>query len=193
MKPPILLASSLLALASGVAPSLASATTVAFTYSGADPDDGYVTAAGSGTLSFNGTGALTLASLTGFSFAQTTTLADPSLTGSGSFTYGLADVLSFSGIFGNGSFSALSLKTRTTSDPTGFLADQSFQIRSLRTGGAGTAFDDAGRDEATQGTARIAAAVPEPAIWATMVLGLGLIGSTMRRYRRTPARVAFAV
>ena len=99
MKPSILLASSLLALAPIIAPAVAGATTVAFTYSGADPDDGYVTAAGSGTLSFNGTGALTFASLTGFSFAQTTTLSDPGLTGSGSFAYGLGDVLSFSGVY----------------------------------------------------------------------------------------------
>lgn len=38
----------------------------------------------------------------------------------------------------------------------------------------------------------IAAAVPEPATWAMMILGFGVIGGALRRAKRTTARVAFA-
>ena len=37
-----------------------------------------------------------------------------------------------------------------------------------------------------------AAAVPEPAMWATMVLGLGAVGFAMRRRQRVTTRIAYA-
>lgn len=188
MKLTNILAAALLAFA----PAMASATTVGFTYAGVDDDDSYVTSAGSGTISFNGSGALTLANLTGFSFSQTTTLSDPALSGAGTFTYGLGDVLAFAGVFNGSTFSSLSLRTRTVADPSGFLADQSFRIRSLNANGANAAFDDGGTDEATVGAVLVTAAVPEPASWTLMIMGVGIAGAAARGRRRPAVRASFA-
>lgn len=47
----------------------------------------------------------------------------------------------------------------------------------------------AGQDVFTQGPVGVPA-IPEPAVWATMILGLGAIGAN-QRYRRRTTRVAF--
>jgi hypothetical protein len=39
---------------------------------------------------------------------------------------------------------------------------------------------------ATNVTIALSSAVPEPATWATMIFGMGIVGATMRRSRRTP-------
>lgn len=39
----------------------------------------------------------------------------------------------------------------------------------------------------------VAAAVPEPATWAMMILGMGLIGFAMRRRQKVTTRISYAV
>ena len=188
------LAAAALAAATLV-PTVAAATTISFTYDGVGEDTPDVVSHGNGSISFSGTGTLTLADVTGFQFAQTTTINDPSLTGSGTFSYGITDLTSFAGTFANGAFAALSLATRPVMDPTGYLDDQAFAVdyRSTSTNSlsASTLFDDG--DTATQGTIGLAAAaVPEPAGWAMMILGMGVVGAALRRRQAVGVRVRFA-
>ena len=66
---------------------------VSLTYSGVNGDNHAITAVGSGNFQFaDGLTTLSLGSLTAFSFTQTTTLADSSLSGSSQYRYGLADL-----------------------------------------------------------------------------------------------------
>ncbi|SIN68091.1 PEP-CTERM protein-sorting domain-containing protein [Parasphingorhabdus marina DSM 22363] len=68
----------------------------------------------------------------------------------------------------------------------GFVSDTAFtslEIRALAGRDDGFAFDDVKFG---------AAAVPEPATWAFMILGFGAIGGAMRRQRKANVKVSFA-
>ena len=188
------LVAGLLLIGSALAPIAAEATTFTLAYDGVGEDTPDITSHGTGTISFDGSGKLTRASLTGFSFTQTVTLDNPSLMGSGTFHYGLSDLLSFDGSFVDGAFSTLDLTTRAAYDPSGFLDDESFQVF-LKTGSSGfsasTSFDDG--DTATLGTARLISAAPEPGVWVLMIAGLGIIGYALRRHEKLVPQLSYAV
>ena len=68
---------------------------------------------------------------------------------------------------------------------------QDFSVGAGGTNGNFFVFDDNLGDNSGGITLSIAA-IPEPATWAMMILGFGVIGGALRRRRRTAARVVFA-
>ena len=164
--------------------SSAPASLVNLTYSGVNEDNSFIAALGSGSFTFaDGTTSLSLKSLTAFRFNQTTTLTDPSLSGSDSYNYGLADLVSFSAtLSATGTVTALSFETGYKDAAAGFLNPQYFAVKSLNRNGA--TFYQSGRDgDVTTGTvvARLApAAVPEPSSLGLCGLA-GLVGMAARR------------
>ncbi len=66
-----------------------------------------------------------------------------------------------------------------------------FNIGSLAYTGLATVVDQ-GRRISVLSFSPVAAAVPEPASWAMMIVGFGAVGFAMRRRRKMAVRVAFA-
>ena len=161
--------------------SSARAAMINLTYSGVNEDDSDITAKGSGNFTFAGTPTtLTKASLTSFQFNQTTTIAD---FGSSDFSYGLADLMSFSAtVSSTGIITALSFTTDYQDASNGIVVSQYLVISSLRKNG--TTFYTSGQDgDVTTGTMVAATAVPEPSSLLMCGLALGLGGLGYRRVR----------
>lgn len=157
------------------APAVANASTVSLFYSGADPDNAYVTSTGTGSASFNNNGQIGLADLTAFNFTFTVTSADPNLRYADTFTYGLADLISFNATASAGTLTAAAFRTGYETPPDGFLAPEYLVQTALRSGGLISYFGPG--DDAQHGTLRISAVVvPEPAGWLVLSLPLALLG-----------------
>lgn len=178
-----------------------SATTFTLAYSGAvsfqPPNFG-----GTVRLDETGNGRLTLdttlsdislaAGLSDFSFTtdlQETVLPvnQPSTTFSaGSVTYGLADLSSFDATLVNGAITSLSFQTKAKSVYYGGGSTVSFYDFD----GSGGSLLHAG-GPSPLGSIRVTPpAVPEPASWATMLAGFGVIGGVVRRRRSAPRTLA---
>ncbi len=72
----------------------------------------------------------------------------------------------------------------------GFTSDTAFStIRFQGVAGQGDGFFF---DNATFSTPSVVAAVPEPASWALMIAGFGLVGGAVRRRRKVVTRVSYA-
>jgi PEP-CTERM motif len=137
----------------------------------------------SGTFGLADLAAFTLDTSTIFTFSQVNPSGFPS---SGSFNYGLADLTSFSATFADGALTALSFETNAlapiSSVGNGDFGLQSFRVTGLGPDGASTFNGDF--QLLTSGQLEIAA-VPEPATWALMIIGFGMIGGALRtRHRR---------
>jgi hypothetical protein len=136
----------------------------------------------SGTFGLSDLVDFTLDTSTLFTFSQVNPSGFPS---SGFFSYGLADLTSFSATFANGALTALSFATNAlspiSSDGNGNFGLQSFRVTGLGPDGASTSNGDF--QLLTSGQLEIAA-VPEPATWALMIIGFGMIGGTLRARRR---------
>jgi PEP-CTERM motif len=141
----------------------------------------------SGTFGLADLASFTLDTNTIFTFSQLNPSGFPS---SGFFSYGLADLTSFSATFANGALTALSFETGALSaistSGNGDFGLQSFRVTGLGPDGASTFNGDF--QLLTSGQLEIAA-VPEPATWALMIIGFGMIGGTLRARRR---QIAFA-
>jgi PEP-CTERM motif len=141
----------------------------------------------SGTFGLADLASFTLDTSTIFTFSQVNPSGFPS---SGFFNYGLADLTSFSATFANGALTALSFDTNAlspvSSSGNGDFGLQSFRVTGLGPDGASTFNGDF--QLLTSGQIEIAA-VPEPATWAMLIIGFGMVGGTLRTRRR---QVAFA-
>lgn len=137
----------------------------------------------SGTFGLNDLASFALDTNTIFTFSQLNPSGFPS---SGIFSYGLADLTSFSASFANGVLTALSFDTNAlapvSSTGDGDFGLQSFRVAGLGPDGASTLNGDL--QLLTSGQLEIAA-VPEPATWALMIIGFGMIGGALRTRRRT--------
>ena len=156
------------------------ADTLAFTYSGTDVTNTGGTSSGSGTISFNGTpSSLTLASLTDFTFSQTTTV---SAIGTSSFTYSLGDLTSFSATLSGDELLTLMLHTglAPSSDPALFFPE-SFTVTSLDPGGAETINPSNAILQVGQVTQTNAAVTPEPSSFLLLATGLAGAAGVVRR------------
>ncbi len=180
-------AAAIVAILALTASSRVEAGFVALTYAGTNVFPGANgTSTGSGNFSFaDNPSSLSLAQLTTFGFSQSTTASQPGFpTATGTFTYGLADLLSFSAGFGpGGGLTSLSFTTKAVaaSSPGSPFAPESFVVTSLATNGAAT-FNPANQ----QLQAGTIAAVPEPASWAMTGIG-GLMGLAYARRRQRAA------
>lgn len=109
--------------------------------------------------------------------------------GIGGFFFDTNDVLDY--VRGNLSFTAVdasgsvtrTLTNATTSSFLGFVSTTG--VTSLTVKSVGSGKWPTANDLVLGGSA--AAAVPEPATWAMLLLGMGLVGATMRRRRAVPA------
>jgi hypothetical protein len=138
-----------------------------------------------GTFGLADLASFTLDTSTIFTFSQVNPSGFPS---SGFFNYSLADLTAFSATFANGELTALSFDTSALSpistDGGGDFGLQSFRVTGLGPDGASTFNGDS--QLLTSGQLDIAA-VPEPATWALMIIGFGMIGGTLRTRRRQVA------
>ncbi len=136
----------------------------------------------SGTFGLADLASFSLDTSTIFTFSQVNPAGFPS---SGFFNYGLADLTSFSATFANGALTALSFETNALSpistSGNGNFGLQSFRVTGLGPDGAATFNGDF--QLVTSGQIEIAA-VPEPATWAMMIIGFGMIGGSLRTRRR---------
>ena len=136
----------------------------------------------SGTFGLADLANFTLDTSTVFTFSEVNPSGFPS---SGFFNYGLADLTAFSATFANGALTALSFDTNALSpistDGNGDFGLQSFRVTGLGPDGASTFNGDF--QLLTSGQIEIAA-VPEPATWALMIIGFGMVGGTARARRR---------
>lgn len=136
----------------------------------------------SGTFGLSDLASFSLDTSTIFTFSQVNPSGFPS---SGFFSYGLADLTSFSATFSNGALTALSFETAAlaaiSSSGNGDFGLQSFRVTGLGPDGASTFNGDF--QLLTSGQIEIAA-VPEPATWALMIIGFGIVGGTLRSRRR---------
>ncbi len=143
---------------------------------------------GSGSFGFvDSPSAVSLAQLTSFNFSQTTTATQvgfPSATGT--FTYGLADLLGFSASFGaGGTLTGLSFTTKTVAPSNAQFTPESFVVTSLAINGAGTF--NVINQQLQAGTITVTpSAVPEPSSLA-MTGVASLAGLGLARYRRKRA------
>ncbi len=139
----------------------------------------------SGTFGLTDLASFTLDTSTIFTFSQVNPSGFPS---SGFFNYSLADLTSFSATFANGALTALSFETAAlspiSSSGNGDFGLQSFRVTGLGPDGASTFNGDS--QLLTSGQLEIAG-VPEPATWALMIIGFGMIGGTLRIRRRQAA------
>jgi hypothetical protein len=136
----------------------------------------------SGTFGLADLEDFTLDTNTIFTFSQVNPSGFPS---SGIFSYTLADLTSFSATFANGALTALSFETNALSavstSGNGDFGLQSFRVTGLGPDGASTFNGDL--QLITSGQLQIDA-VPEPAVWALMIIGFGMVGGTLRVRRR---------
>ncbi len=136
----------------------------------------------SGTFGLADLASFTLDTSTVFTFSEVNPSGFPS---SGFFNYGLADLTAFSATFANGALTALSFDTNALStistDGNGDFGLQSFRVTGLGPDGASTFNGDF--QLLTSGQIEIAA-VPEPATWALMIIGFGMVGGAVRARRR---------
>ena len=136
----------------------------------------------SGTFGLADLASFTLDTSTVFTFSEVNPSGFPS---SGFFNYRLADLTAFSATFANGALTALSFDTNALSpistDGNGDFGLQSFRVSGLGPDGASTFNGDF--QLLTSGQIEIAA-VPEPASWALMIIGFGMVGGTVRARRR---------
>jgi len=136
-------------------------------------------------VGYVGTGALTVISgYSGFTGSQTF--------GPGEFT----EASSYSGV--SFAFNATSFPTPRIFVQQGFtggsvVGTATFNATTLAALGltTGTYIFNSSADSLTINVGQIAAAVPEPATWAMMLVGFGMIGATAR-YRRRSTKVAYA-
>ncbi|MHA6723989.1 PEPxxWA-CTERM sorting domain-containing protein [Sphingomonas sp. RS2018] len=115
----------------------------------------------------------------GYGAATTLDIADMTL-GTGLHGFYITDGGAFSIYYGNSAASSGSVQAANA------------QAQLLVGYGISGNFGDATADRAFNGSITYAAAVPEPAIWATMMLGFGAIGFAARRRRQHVSRVRFA-
>ena len=136
----------------------------------------------SGTFGLADLASFTLDTSTVFTFSEVNPSGFPS---NGFFNYGLADLTAFSATFANGALTALSFDTNALSpistDGNGDFGLQSFRVTGLGPDGASTFNGDF--QLLTSGQIEIAA-VPEPATWALMIIGFGMVGGAVRARRR---------
>jgi PEP-CTERM motif len=97
------------------------------------------------------------------------------------FKFGRSDVLSFSATFAGNVLTRLSFATRAVAPTGAQIGAQSFRVTGLGADQAAT-FDGRGL-QLTSGNFD-AAAVPEPATWALMIIGFGMVGASLRTRRR---------
>jgi PEP-CTERM motif len=119
-----------------------------------------------------------------FTFSQVNPSGFPA---SAFYSYGLSDLTSFSATFADGILTALSFDTpalfpvsTTGGGGTPFTA-QRFRVTGLGLDGVQTL--NAAGDILSSGQFEIAA-VPEPASWALMIIGFGMVGASLRSRRR---------
>ena len=173
--------------------SAAPAATINFEYSAWGLIQG---TSGSGSFTTTGgTGLYTLASgLSNFSFAGDYGL----LFAGGSYAFGLSDLANFSAQLDHGLVTALTFQTKSVQVP---LSIQGFPVGSRQ---LAANVDYARKDSllVTTGRGRLATtfagsldiapagAVPEPASWAMMIGGFGMIGGVLRSRRKAIVRFA---
>jgi PEP-CTERM motif len=139
----------------------------------------------SGTFGLADLATFTLDTSTIFTFSEINPNGFPS---GGFFNYGLVDLTAFSATFANGALTALSFDTNAlaaiSTSGNGDFGLQSFRVTGLGIDGASTFNGDF--QLLTSGQLEIAG-VPEPATWALMIIGFGMIGGTLRARRRQVA------
>lgn len=124
-----------------------------------------------------------------FTFSQVNPSGFPA---SAFYSYGLSDLTSFSATFADGILTALSFDTpalfpvSTTGGTAQTFPAQRFRVTGVGIDGAQTL--NAAGDILSSGQIEIAA-VPEPATWALMIIGFGMVGASLRSRRR---RFSFA-
>lgn len=139
-------------------------------------------------------GTFGLADLASFSLDTSTivTFSQVNPTGfpaSAFYSYGLSDLTSFSATFADGVLTALSFDTPAllAVSTTGGQTFDAQRIRATGVGIDGIQTLNAAGDILSSGQIEIAA-VPEPASWAMLIIGFGLVGASLRQRRR----IAFA-
>jgi hypothetical protein len=166
----------------------AHADTVDFSYSGSNSENAGIIVTGAGSFDYSGSPSnLTLADLTDFSYTET--IVAPG-TGTGSFTYVLPELTSFSATFNAGALLTLSLQTDFvgSSDNINFFPE-SFTITDLTLTGSNTTSqvpEGLGTGIAITSTGQTtiisnAPAVPEPSTFALFGTGILALAGTARR------------
>jgi len=151
-----------LTLVTAVATSPTRADVIDFAYNGSNVFPGASgTTLGADSFSFAaGMTSLTLANLRSFSAVDSVSATQGGVSARGTFTYGLADLLTFSATVGpDDRLDALSLTTRPVASTNPFFFPETFVVNSLQPNGAGT-YNFIGQ-QLTRGTVATAA-VPEP-------------------------------
>lgn len=107
--------------------------------------------------------------------------------------FGLDDLVDFHADFADGKLTHLELATGSVEffDSIGSFYTQSFTVNNLDPGGAIARLESPQLDPRFFGKVVIQGAVPEPAAWAMMIAGFGLVGSALRR-RAKPTALAHA-
>jgi PEP-CTERM motif len=98
------------------------------------------------------------------------------------FSFGRSDLLNFSATFSGNVLTGLSFATRAVAPTGAQTGAQSFRVTGLGADQAAT-FNANGL-RLTSGSFEVAA-VPEPATWALMIIGFGMVGASLRGRRRT--------
>ena len=167
-----------------LAAGAAHATTLAFAFTGTDQDTSVnprgQTVTGSGSVTFT-TGFTTVGRADLSAFGFTTTLPDPH-GGWMTFTYGLANLGSFSMTLSGTTPTALALGTAALAGTDPGAVNEAFTVANLSPGGTSIANVDVGPEAIGTVTFGGPVRVPEPASLA--ILGVGAIGLLGIRRRR---------